>query len=166
MTRAILSERFAMRWITLIATGLWLVAMMILIGQARAQPAPSCGPANAGQQACMGGSVCRCQSMPGGLMLREPGGYRWNCDLLLGACSGAWMSAIPPQGSAALDDTRPIGAADIRRVQQALTALGLNPGPVDGVDGPRTQAAVSAYQRQAGLPVTGRITRSLVQRLQ
>ena len=144
-----------MRWI--------LVAILTLFTLPAA--AQQCTATNLGQQACMGGSVCRCQQMPSGLMLREPGGFRWNCDLLLGACTGNWTSAIPPQGLAAVDDTRPIGPAEVRRAQQALASLGFDPGPVDGVVGPRTRAAITAYERQAGLPQTGRITRALLQRL-
>jgi hypothetical protein len=145
-----------MRWI--------LVAILTLFSLPAA--AQQCGPANLGQQACMGGSVCRCQQMPSGLMLREPGGFRWNCDLLIGACSGSWSSAIPALSLATVDtDQRPIGPADVRRAQQALASLGFDPGPVDGVVGPRTRTAITAYERQAGLPQTGRITRALLQRL-
>jgi peptidoglycan hydrolase-like protein with peptidoglycan-binding domain len=46
-----------------------------------------------------------------------------------------------------------------------LNNLGYICGPVDGIAGPRTQAAVSAYQAQAGLAVTGKIDDDLLQRL-
>lgn len=42
-----------------------------------------------------------------------------------------------------------------RGVQSALAALGYDPGPIDGVMGPRTRAAVMAFQRDAGLVVDG-----------
>ena len=41
----------------------------------------------------------------------------------------------------------------IRRLQQALSARGFDPGAVDGVLGRRTMEAVNAYQRSNGLPV-------------
>lgn len=41
--------------------------------------------------------------------------------------------------------------ATVRGVQQALAALGFDPGPVDGLDGPKTQAAVAAFQVANGL---------------
>jgi S1-C subfamily serine protease len=51
-------------------------------------------------------------------------------------------------------------------VQQLLAALGLNPGPADGMPGPQTEAAVRAFQRAAGLPETGIINEELRRQLQ
>jgi hypothetical protein len=48
-------------------------------------------------------------------------------------------------------------------VQTALTRLGFDPGPIDGQDGPRTQAAVERFQAAQGLVVdgiVGRLTRA------
>lgn len=45
--------------------------------------------------------------------------------------------------------------ADVRRLQQVLTELAYEPGPVDGVTGSRTTAAVSAFQADAGLKIDG-----------
>lgn len=50
-------------------------------------------------------------------------------------------------------------------VQRALTALGYDPGPVDGDPGPATRAAIRAYQSGAGLEVDGQITQGLLARL-
>jgi peptidoglycan hydrolase-like protein with peptidoglycan-binding domain/DNA invertase Pin-like site-specific DNA recombinase len=47
------------------------------------------------------------------------------------------------------------GAAAVRDVQRALRRLGWQPGPVDGLYGPRTQAAVIRYQTAAGLAADG-----------
>ncbi len=52
--------------------------------------------------------------------------------------------------------------ASVRDVQSALAAKGFNPGPVDGKSGSRTVNAIRAYQRQNGLPVTGRIDQPLL----
>ena len=43
----------------------------------------------------------------------------------------------------------------ITRVQQALQASGHHPGPIDGVIGAQTTAAIKAYQKQKGLAVGG-----------
>lgn len=43
----------------------------------------------------------------------------------------------------------------VRGAQAALTYLKFNPGGVDGLIGPRTRAALTAYQQRAGLPQTG-----------
>lgn len=45
--------------------------------------------------------------------------------------------------------------ADVTRVQRELKAAGINPGPIDGDFGPRTKAAVVAYQKKYRLTVDG-----------
>ena len=44
---------------------------------------------------------------------------------------------------------------DTKNAQQALQAKGYNPGPIDGIHGPRTSAALRDYQKAEGLKVTG-----------
>jgi peptidoglycan hydrolase-like protein with peptidoglycan-binding domain len=44
---------------------------------------------------------------------------------------------------------------DIRQAQQELTAQGLYDGPIDGALNEKTKAAVSQYQGQNGLSITG-----------
>lgn len=39
----------------------------------------------------------------------------------------------------------------VRRIQAELAVAGFNPGPIDGVMGPRTRTAVSAFQSDQGL---------------
>ncbi|MEA2436490.1 MAG: hypothetical protein QOF65_1046 [Thermoleophilaceae bacterium] len=41
------------------------------------------------------------------------------------------------------------------RVQQALRRAGLNPGPVNGIFGPPTEAAVVQFQQARRLPANG-----------
>jgi hypothetical protein len=48
------------------------------------------------------------------------------------------------------------------QVQAALSHAGYYQGPIDGIVGPGTSAAIAAFQRDNGLRVTGTITRSLV----
>ena len=45
-----------------------------------------------------------------------------------------------------------------RRVQSALAAQGFDPGPADGVFGPRTQRAIQAWQASSGYTATGTLT--------
>ena len=42
----------------------------------------------------------------------------------------------------------------VRVVQEALAAAGQDPGPVDGVMGERTKAALQAYRAQQGMDAT------------
>lgn len=50
-------------------------------------------------------------------------------------------------------------------VQGRLAARGYDPGPVDGVVGPKTRQAIRAWQRDRGLAVDGRVTPELVSSL-
>lgn len=52
----------------------------------------------------------------------------------------------------------------IREVQQALVDAGFNPGAIDGVNGPRTMAALKSYQKQNNLAI-GQLTKETLQRL-
>jgi hypothetical protein len=45
--------------------------------------------------------------------------------------------------------------AEVKSVQRALASAGQSPGPIDGVYGPKTAQAVSAFQRSAGITVDG-----------
>ena len=53
----------------------------------------------------------------------------------------------------------------IREIQQALLDLGFNPGPVDGKMGKKTRLAIRAFQKQSGLPDSGKITPGMVEKL-
>ena len=78
-----------------------------------------------------------------------------------------------PGEPAAISDLRPESADDwpevdplvVESVQDDLINLGYNPGPSDGVWGPQTAAAIRAFQRDAGVPMDGRITATLVNAL-
>jgi peptidoglycan hydrolase-like protein with peptidoglycan-binding domain len=43
----------------------------------------------------------------------------------------------------------------VKRLQQSLYQLGYDPGTVDGIFGPKTESAVKAFQRSAGIDVDG-----------
>lgn len=53
----------------------------------------------------------------------------------------------------------------IRAIQGRLNALGYDAGVPDGLPGPRTRAAISAFQSRAHLPVTGEATPVLLRQL-
>lgn len=56
--------------------------------------------------------------------------------------------------------------ARIIRMQYALSALGFDPGPIDGYSGPRTTQAAQQYQQSVGLPVTGELTDRQIEALE
>jgi TPR repeat protein/S1-C subfamily serine protease len=56
---------------------------------------------------------------------------------------------------------RPFEKLRIRVIQWQLTGLGYDPGPADGIIGPKTRAAIRAFQSDVGLPVDGEISDAL-----
>jgi peptidoglycan hydrolase-like protein with peptidoglycan-binding domain len=48
-----------------------------------------------------------------------------------------------------------INLDDLEGVQTALTKLGYDPGTIDGLDGPKTQKAVRAFQTDNSIQVDG-----------
>lgn len=69
--------------------------------------------------------------------------------------------ALAKTGSAATDVRE-----RIRRVQAALAARGYEVGPVDGIVGSRTSAAIRAFQSDQGLAQDGRVSAGLIERLE
>jgi localization factor PodJL len=86
----------------------------------------------------------------------------------------AWRPKAPP--AAANTVAAPLGGwgdqatvvtadnqrALVMKIQTLLTEQGYDPGPADGVEGPKTRDAVRAFQARVGLVDTGLIDRSLV----
>lgn len=63
-------------------------------------------------------------------------------------------AAPPPPRSAA-----PVSEYDlIREIQQGLTELGYDPGPVDGIYGSKTGQAIEAFQRNTGMKPDGTVS--------
>lgn len=63
----------------------------------------------------------------------------------------------------ALPETAESGT--VRAVQEQLAAKGYDPGPVDGIHGLQTRAAVMAFQDDNALPVTGEVSEQLLKRI-
>jgi peptidoglycan hydrolase-like protein with peptidoglycan-binding domain len=100
---------------------------------------------------------------------------------LIGAAVGGITGAVTDKSSVNLGD--PVwargdgqastgassqGAYDngvVRRIQSSLAQRGYDPGPVDGRAGPRTRAAIGAYQRDHGLFVDSSPTPELAKHL-
>jgi localization factor PodJL len=57
------------------------------------------------------------------------------------------------------------GRVDNREVQEALKAKGNDPGPIDGRMGPKTRAALKAFQETNGLKATGQLDNETAEKL-
>ncbi len=66
------------------------------------------------------------------------------------------------------DEIAPLQTADpvVRKVQAALQASGRYAGPIDGFAGPRTEAAIIAFERAAGRVPTGSADAELLAAIQ
>ncbi|WP_172296164.1 lytic murein transglycosylase [Pseudoruegeria sp. HB172150] len=71
---------------------------------------------------------------------------------------GPIRSSFPP-------DAQGLTLEDRKELQRRLTAAGFDTDGTDGVVGPDTEAAIEAYERSRGLPVTGVATAALLQSL-
>jgi peptidoglycan hydrolase-like protein with peptidoglycan-binding domain len=76
-----------------------------------------------------------------------------------------------PNGNDAADngyrtDSRALNRTETMDLQWNLAVHGYDPGPADGVAGPRTRAAIEQYQIDAQLPVDGRASAALLDHLQ
>lgn len=58
-----------------------------------------------------------------------------------------------------------VSREEVRRAQELLAQQGYEPGPIDGLYGPLTKAAVERFEQARGLPVTGTVSTGLIERL-
>jgi peptidoglycan hydrolase-like protein with peptidoglycan-binding domain len=82
--------------------------------------------------------------------------------LLMATAVGAQIGSSP---TAAQTRTNEAHQAGLEQVQKALRQKGHDPGPVDGFMGPRTIAAVKAFQKEHGLMPTGQLDASTLAKL-
>jgi peptidoglycan hydrolase-like protein with peptidoglycan-binding domain len=115
---------------------------------------------HAGQMLGWAGDSGNAESTPPHLHLEllDPDGVHANPFLSL-LLAGGNPPAPRVDGGELFDSTdlirRGDRGADVTRLQELLLALGYDPGPVDGIFGPQTGAAVMAFQQDLGLTVDG-----------
>lgn len=98
------------------------------------------------------------------------------CILLLGASSCAnfsypdwWPTEHVPEASAERSGSSPATPEPDRSVAEAqriLSRLGYQPGPADGILGPRSKAAIARYRRDRSLPPSESVDSDLLDQLQ
>lgn len=69
-----------------------------------------------------------------------------------------WLKAAPELRAC-------VASVTVRSAQESLQRNGLEVGPLDGILGPRTQAALREYQQKRGLPASGRLDAETLQSL-
>ena len=76
----------------------------------------------------------------------------------------AAQERMTPQAIAALNMTAvpDLDREDVRTVQRVLRDKAFDPGPIDGVAGPRTREAIRAFQARYGIKATGVIDNQLL----
>ncbi len=74
-------------------------------------------------------------------------------DRIAGA--GPLVSGLP-------EDSGPLRREDVKALQETLAAAGYDPGKPDGIVGPATRRAVSAWQRDRGLIADGHVDQELI----
>jgi hypothetical protein len=65
-----------------------------------------------------------------------------------GGTSGASKSGMSTDGA---------GSEQVKSVQKALQDKGMDPGPIDGIMGPKTMAALKAFQKDQKLTESGKL---------
>ena len=83
-----------------------------------------------------------------------------------GSLSSAKAGSSASQRKVATRKEPKLTQAGRRKIQQALAASGFNPGAADGVFGPKTRAALRAWQTANGHAATGQLTSEQVRILQ
>ena len=104
-------------------------------------------------------SVIRCERDR--LFLREGLTEQVRLDLRLDRNTDAAVL----EACAELDWGAAAGQLSVRDAQAALARRGYDPGPADGQMGPKTRSALMAFQRDAGLSVSGRLDGPTADRL-
>ncbi len=88
------------------------------------------------------------------------------CENLSASGERACVNSLPCRGKDSSSQPATYSSPPtVKDVQRALSSKGYKPGPVDGIMGRKTNAALKKFQRDSGLAVTGNIDRATTDRL-
>jgi len=83
----------------------------------------------------------------------------------LAACTAPGGPASDGRSGEAAAQVERYDVTAVRTVQRRLNALGYDAGPVDGIPGPSTRAAISRFQRANGLIADGFASKQVLEKL-
>jgi peptidoglycan hydrolase-like protein with peptidoglycan-binding domain len=63
----------------------------------------------------------------------------------------------PDTGQLDMDAVPSLNEDKVRRAQQALQTKGFDPGPIDGIIGPRTEDAIRSFQDRYGIKASAKL---------
>jgi len=86
-------------------------------------------------------------------------------DPLRQAIARARDPEVEPPAAPAPSAAAPASDYDIAIIQRELAKRGYDPGPADGVPGPKTRTAIGQYEADAGLPITNQPSLALQHKL-
>jgi cytochrome c-type biogenesis protein CcmH/NrfG len=85
--------------------------------------------------------------------------------LALPAWAAEEKKAAPAKEEKAEKKAPAKGSEEIKKLQEALKAKGQDPGPIDGIMGSKTRAAIKAFQEANGLKPTSRLDDQTAEKL-
>jgi N-acetylmuramoyl-L-alanine amidase len=106
------------------------------------------------------GGTVEAHSTADGVIKSTLAGRRWDMGILvpeIGYTVQDPVTVVPPATPIYRLTTPPMSGPAILDIQNKLKAKGFNPGTIDGVFGPHTQAAVVAFQVSLGLTADGEV---------
>jgi hypothetical protein len=115
------------------------------------------------------GTTVEAHSAAKGVSNHPVDGRRWDLAMLLPLVEypAELKDAVfkPPAGLVLRLTFPPMHGPLVKKLQQSLKAKGVDPGEIDGVFGPHTEAAVRAFQLQSGLVADGEAGKATLAKL-
>jgi membrane-bound lytic murein transglycosylase B len=93
---------------------------------------------------------------------------RWNPSINFAISVGYLadrIAGLPQIANGRYGEHEPLSRDEAEEIQQLLNCLGFDAGPEDGLPGPRTRAAIRAFQKEHSLPPDGYPAPALLKRL-
>lgn len=107
------------------------------------------------------GGTIEAHSRNKGVIASTLDGRRWDCGIMVPGIryfSTATPIVVAPPTAGILRLTNPmVHGEEVQKLQKKLAKKGFNPGAIDGVFGPQTEAALADFQAQQGLLVDGEL---------